>query len=197
MKKVLFLSIACMGFVSFFSSCKKTNSIDTGSGDSIFVSLSSPTVELNNFDYVKISVTDKAGNDITSSCNLLLNNNTTISSKYVPTMTGTFNINATRGTSPSSVQQLTVVTKSASPFTQKILLEDVTGAWCGYCPRAAHLIETYKSTHPNCISIAVHGGGPDPMNFQYYSSFNTKFNVDGYPTVVFNRNTIPYFLWLE
>jgi len=192
MKKVLFLSMACMGFVSFFSSCKKSGTTDpNGSGDSLHVTLSASTIELNNFDYVKITVTDKSGNDITSTCNLLLNNNTAISSKYVPTMIGTFNIKATKGTSPSEVKSLTVTSKSASPFTKKILVEDCTGAWCGYCPRVAYALEQYKPTHPNCISLAVHGGssGTDPYKFLYYPTFNSHFAVAGYPTAIINRKS--------
>jgi len=192
MKKVLFLGIACIGFVSFFSSCKKSGTTDTnGSGDSLRVTLSASTIELNNFDYVKITVTDKSGNDITSTCNLLLNNNTAISSKYVPTMIGTFSIKATKGTSPSEVKSLTVTSKSASPFTKKILVEDCTGAWCGYCPRVAYALDQYKPTHPNCISLAVHGGssGTDPYKYQYYPTFNSRFAVAGYPTAIINRKS--------
>ena len=191
MKKVLFLSMACMGFVSFFSSCKKSGTTDTnGSGDSLRVTLSASTIELNNFDFVKITVTDKSGNDITSTCNLLLNNNTAISSKYVPTMIGTFSIKASKGTSPSEVKTLTVNSKSASPFTKKILVEDCTGAWCGYCTRVAFALDEYKLTHPNCISIGIHGGsGTDPYKYQYYPTFNSRFNVAGYPTAIINRKT--------
>lgn len=191
MKKILVLSFVGLGLIGSFSSCKKNTTTDTGNaGDSIHVSLSTSTVEYNNFDYVVITVTDKAGNDITSSCSLLLNNNTAINSKYVPTGLGNFNIKAKKGTNPSDVKLLSVVAKSGSPFTQKILVEDCTGAWCGYCTRVAYDLETYKATHPNCISMAVHGGGgTDPFKFQYYTTYNSHFNVAGYPTAIINRKT--------
>jgi len=190
MKKIFIYSLGLFLAGSFFTACKK-NTTDTtsGTGDSIYVSLSRSTVEYNNFDYVAVTVKDKAGNDITSSCSILLNNTTAINSKYVPTGLGTFQIKAKKGNNPSDIKTLTVVPKSASPFTQKILLEDCTGAWCGYCPRVAFALETYKATHPNCIVMAVHGGssGTDPYKFQYYTTFNNKFAVSGYPTAVLNR----------
>jgi thiol-disulfide isomerase/thioredoxin len=156
--------------------------------DSLFVSLSSSTVEYNTFDYVSITVTNKAGIDVTSSSQVLLNG-MSISSKYVPDAEGTYTVTASKGSLPSTSKTLTVIPRSASPFTTKLLAEDCTGAWCGYCPRLANKLEIYKNAHPkNCIVVAVHGGsGTDPYKYQYYSSFNTTFGITGYPTVIYNR----------
>jgi len=185
--------------VSFFLvaltivSCKKSSTSSNDSGiktDSLYVSLSTNTLEYNGFDYTKVIVKDKAGNDITSSCSLILDNSQVIKSNFTPSKTGTFKINAVYQQIPSTFVSLKVNPKSASPFTQKVLLEDCTGTWCGYCPRAADLIETYKSNHPNCISLAIHGGNSsDPFLFQYFSSFNSRFAVQGYPTVILNRKS--------
>ena len=193
MKKLIVYALGLAFSGSFFTSCKK-NTNDNGSGgstDSIYVSLSRATVEYNNFDYVAVTVRDKSGTDITSSCSILLNGSTAINSKYVPNGLGTYNITAKKGSSPSDVKTLTVVPKSASPFSQKILLEDCTGAWCGYCTRVAYSLETYKATHPNCIVVGVHGGssGTDPFKFQYYTTYNNKFAVSGYPTAILNRKS--------
>jgi hypothetical protein len=159
--------------------------------DSIFVQISTPTVEYNTFDYVTFSAKDKSGNDITSSCSFTLNNSATVNYKYIPTTTGSFSIRARRNNQPSSVATLSVVPKTASPFTQKILMEDMTGAWCGYCTRGTYLIETYKATHPAALSIAIHGGGgTDPYKFQYYTTYNSQFNISGYPTIILNRKSV-------
>lgn len=193
MNKKIFSFLTLISFSLILFSCKKTKPVTGGggtvSGDSIYVSLSRTVIEFNNFDFVTITVHDKNGNDITSGCSILLNSATAISNKYIPTSTGTFSIIARKSGCVSDSKTLTVVTKSPSPFTQKILLEDCTGAWCGYCPRLAYDISQYKLTHPNCISLAVHGGssGTDPYKFQYYTTFNSTFGVTGYPTAVFNR----------
>lgn len=172
------------------NSCGKSDSGgNNSSADSIFVSLSSPTVEYNGFDYVTVTVKDRSGNDITNSCSLLSNGNTAISSKFTPSAMGTYNITAKKGSAPSNMVTLSTTSTSPSPFTQKILVEDCTGAWCGYCPRVAFLLEDYKATHPNCITLAVHGGssGTDPFKFQYYPNFNSHFSIAGYPTGILNR----------
>ena len=192
MKKIFLCASLLASVAVLTTSCSKNNPNggETNAADSIFVTLSANTVEYNNFDYVAISVKDKNGNDITSSCSILLNNTTAINNKYVPAGLGSFQIKARKGNQPSEVETLTVVPKTNSPFTQKLLVEDVTGAWCGYCPRVAFQLEEYKSTHPNCISTAIHGGGGgDPFKFQYYTNFNTQFNIAGYPTAILNRKS--------
>jgi hypothetical protein len=192
MRKPLIFGLLSSGII-FMNSCSKGDSSGgtNNSADSIFVSLSSPTVEYNEFDYVTVSVKDRAGNDITSSCSLLSNSNTAISSKFTPSSMGTYNISAKKGASPSNTVTLKTTAASPSPFSQKILVEDCTGAWCGYCPRVAFLLEDYKATHPNCISLAVHGGssGTDPYKFQFYPNFNTHFQIQGYPTGILNRTS--------
>ena len=191
MKKLLTGACLFMVGMLILTSCKKngaSSSDSTDSGDTLHVSLSKNTVEYNGFDYVNVTVRNNAGNDITSSCTIMQNGTYAVSSKYFPSGLGTFNISAKKGSMPSDSKPVTVTPKSASPFTQKILVEDATGAWCGYCPRVAFSLEDYKTTHPNCITAAVHGGSSsDPFKFRYYSNYNSHFSITGYPSAIINR----------
>jgi hypothetical protein len=190
--KNLILSFALLlGVILFFTSCKKkdagTEPIDN-SGDTLHVILSKNSVEYNGFDYVNITVRNNAGDDVTSSCTIMQNGTFAISSKYTPSGLGTFNISAKKGTMPSDSKPLTVTPKSPSPFSQKILVEDATGAWCGYCPRVAYALEEYKAANPNCITVGIHGGSAtDPYKFRYYSTYNSHFGITGYPSAIINR----------
>jgi len=196
MKKIFGFGFLFLMATSVITSCKKNDTSGSGSAnttDSLHVVLSSSTVENNGFDYVNISVKDQNGNDITSSSELYANGNYT-GSKFVPSGTGTYIITAKKGTIPSDSKTLNATSPSASPFSQKILVEDCTGAWCGYCPRLANSLDNYKSTHPNAIVLAIHGGGgTDPFKYQYYTSINSAFAVSGYPTAIVNRA----FKWSE
>ncbi len=202
MKKIILSSILLVGMTAFFTSCKKSNNVtpvgNCPNTDSLYIFLSTSSIENNGFDYVNITVKDQSGNDMTSSCTLLLNNSQAITSSFVPASAGTFSISAITQSCniPSQQKTVTVTAAGASPFTQKILCEDFTGAWCGYCPRVAYALEQYKSTHPNCISLAVHGGGgTDPYKFQYYSSFMNKYGATGFPTVLLNRKKQPDYTY--
>ena len=157
--------------------------------DSLYVSLSAPSIENNGYDYVDIMVKDKSGNDISSTCQILLNNSV-IGTPYSPTAVGSFTVKAAKGSIPSTTKTLSVTARTASAFTTKIVVEDLTGAWCGYCPRVSDKLETFKATAagPNCIAVGVHaGGGTDPFKYQYYSNMVSAFAVGGYPAALLNR----------
>lgn len=183
MKKIFGFGFLFLVLSMVVTSCKKndTSGSSGSTTDSLHVVLSSSTVEFNGFDFVNITVKDQNGNDITSSSELYANGNY-IGSKFVPTGAGTFIITAKKGTIPSDSKTLNATAPGSSPFTQKLLVEDCTGAWCGYCPRLANSLDNYKSTHPNAIVLAIHGGGgTDPFKYQYYTSINSAFAVSGIP----------------
>ena len=201
MKKILFIALSFLLLSDLFISCKKTettvpvNPIDTTNIDtvaciqttSLHVQLLSDTVVKNGFDYVSITVLDDAGNNVTRQCNLYLNDVFLIDSVYIPTTLGNQMVTAKIPSCniPSNQKAFTVI---ASDFTQKILVEDCTGTWCGYCPRVAFSLDEYKPTHPNCITTTIHGGSSsDPLCFQNYSTYNSRFGASGYPTAILNR----------
>lgn len=191
MKKIALISLISVSMLVQFSACKKTNpngGAEGNSTDTLRVSLSSSRVEYNGYDYVAITVKDNSGADVTTSCSILINGTTAISAKYVPTGLGNLAITAKRGVQPSESKTLSVVSKSASPFTQKALIEDLTGAWCGFCTRVYDKLDRYKANNPNLISLGVHAGsGTDPFKFQYYTNYLTPFQIAGYPAAVLNR----------
>jgi len=190
MFKNLFLPV--LGIVALgFSSCTKeeTGGCPDGSAtDSLRIQLSTDTVEKNGFDYVNIKVTDKNGLDVTAKCNIYANNSL-ISKNYVPVGLGTQTITASTDCQVSESKNLVVTAVSASPFTQKALVEDLTGAWCGFCTRVSHSLDSFKATKSqNLIVVTVHGGGgTDPFKYQYYTQINSKYKLSGYPSVLLNR----------
>ena len=63
----------------------------------------------------------------------------------------------------------------ASP--KKVVIEEGTGTWCGWCPRGAVAMEQMFQAHPNdFIGIAVHNG--DPMTVTEYDNGT---NLSGFP----------------
>jgi thiol-disulfide isomerase/thioredoxin len=63
----------------------------------------------------------------------------------------------------------------ASP--KKVVIEEGTGTWCGWCPRGAVAMEQMYQNHPNdFIGIAVHNG--DPMTVTEYDN---GADLSGFP----------------
>lgn len=58
------------------------------------------------------------------------------------------------------------VTVQASKPAKKVLIEEFTGAWCGYCPRGGVALHDMTAADPDVIGAAIHdnsGSGGDQM----------------------------------
>ncbi len=84
---------------------------------------------------------------------------------------------------------LTQVIQVISAYPQKgVLLEDVTGAWCGYCPRAPIIYsKKVQPQFPQTIFVAVHTG--DAMAATEARDFTNTY-VTGVPTGFIDRNKL-------
>jgi hypothetical protein len=67
----------------------------------------------------------------------------------------------------------------------KVVFEEGTGTWCGWCVRGAVYMDSIHNAYPNStVTIAVHNA--DPMvNTAYDTGINPL--ISGYPTIVVNR----------
>jgi thiol-disulfide isomerase/thioredoxin len=62
--------------------------------------------------------------------------------------------------------------------TKRVVFEEATGTWCGWCPRGAVALEQLAVDYPEtAIGIAVHNG--DPM---VVADYDNNMNVGGYPS---------------
>jgi hypothetical protein len=67
---------------------------------------------------------------------------------------------------------------------KKVLVEQGTGTWCGWCPRGHVFSEYMAETYPNSIEVAVHNN--DPMtNATYDSGMSSR--IGGYPSGLVDR----------
>ena len=75
----------------------------------------------------------------------------------------------------------------AQSFPRKVVIEEGTGTWCGWCIRGFVGMAMMKQKYPETfIGIAVHTG--DEMRTEEYDIYMTeKFFYVGYPSAVINR----------
>jgi hypothetical protein len=74
-------------------------------------------------------------------------------------------------------------------FTQKVLIEEFTGAWCGYCPDGAVKVDQLIAANPGkVIGTSIHSG--DGMAFSLYNTLNAVYSNSGFPMGMVNR--VPY-----
>lgn len=91
-------------------------------------------------------------------------------------------INTNNETLTSNTIQVTVV--QVINFNKRVLIEDFTGTWCGWCPRVAYGIEQVNAQTSDAVVVALHKSGSDP-----YIVNTSPYNVSAYPTAHLNRTT--------
>jgi len=86
-----------------------------------------------------------------------------------------------------SVRTLDQAIIAPATFTQKVLIEEYTGTWCGYCPDGAYQIEQIMAAHPGVVFGAAYHDG-DPMELpERIELANGIGGCPGYPTGAVNR----------
>lgn len=72
-------------------------------------------------------------------------------------------------------------------FTRRIVVEEGTGTWCGYCPRGFVALQKMQEQYPDTfIGIAVHSG--DAMQSTTYAPLLNFF--PSYPRCIINRDPL-------
>jgi thiol-disulfide isomerase/thioredoxin len=191
--------------ISLFS-CKDKNPIQI---KSIQVSVNPENVLLG--DTVAISVealVNDSYEDYTNDENttIYVNNNEINGNSFVANEPKVYEIKARYIKGNISLYSHTVTVEAINPeipnsYAHKVLIEDFTGTWCGWCPRVVYACELLEKETENSIVVALHmkSGSVDPYNFsaastlassitqRFASSFPQGF---GYPAAAINRNEI-------
>lgn len=192
MRKLFSMIIAgtAMTVITLQSCSKGGSGGGTPAPAGLTVSANKNSIRADNFDELIITVKDQSGADVTSGSTIRINGVPSASNKFYSSTPGSITIKATKGGASSPDITVTATDPGPSPFTQKLLTEDYTGTWCGYCPRVGASLKTYSNTNPNCIVVGIHGpsGSSDPYNYQYVTQLASAYSVSSFPTVIVNRD---------
>ncbi|MDX9760391.1 MAG: hypothetical protein RBU27_14640 [Bacteroidota bacterium] len=69
---------------------------------------------------------------------------------------------------------------------KRVLVEEFTGAWCGWCPDGAVEIDKLTQAYPLAIPVALHSGGVDAMITLEGAEIARTYNPS-YPTAMIDR----------
>ena len=70
--------------------------------------------------------------------------------------------------------------------SRRVLVEEFTGAWCGWCPDGALMMQTMETTHPTAVLLSIHAGGVDAMKSVIGDSLAATFKP-AYPMAMVDR----------
>jgi thiol-disulfide isomerase/thioredoxin len=192
MKKILLVLTVVSSF--FYTSCSSDEKND-GDGDSTTTPLTSITASSNlsivdKGDTVIFSATGNNGVNLTPNATFYVDGVQISGNTYVTSTVGTIDVYATH--TPSGGTMMTAATMQVTinnviRFNKKVLIEDFTGTWCGYCPRVSHAIDLVKAQTSDAVVVAIHRGN-DPYNFTGAGALENQIGLTGYPTAMLNRN---------
>ncbi len=79
-------------------------------------------------------------------------------------------------------------------YSQKVLVEDYTGVWCGYCPRVAYSIQQIEANDEfgdKMVPVAIHlYDNNDPFTCADGIALKDAFNISGLPQGRINKTGI-------
>lgn len=154
-----------------------------GNGDTTTITVETERDNLFVDTALQIIVRDGAGNDVTDSSTIMIDGTAITANPHMFTAEGDFVITATKGeASDDTGKTIKVVTPT---HRTKVLVEDYTGTWCGYCPRLAYKLDQLSGSDSDVIPVAVHND--TPFGFAQVGAMENTFGVSGYPTGIVNR----------
>lgn len=84
------------------------------------------------------------------------------------------------------------ISRTLTSYPQKVVCEEGTGTWCGWCVRGIVMLDSIKNHYGDrIIGIAAHQG--DVMSSDYFSGISRYLGSDGFPagTVARRQNCDP------
>ena len=134
--------------------------------------------------FIRLTAKDNFGNEIPGNVNYEINGNSYSEGVFSFDVVDDYTVTATFN-SMFNGEISGEISFGVKNYTKRVLVEDYTGAWCGYCPRVAYKLEKAEELNPKVIGLGIHNG--DAMFFSEESAMRAAFNVNGFPTAKINR----------
>lgn len=122
------------------------------------------------------------GSDATQEAEFYVNDNLIEGATYTTDEAGSYTVYAVydEGVSQSDALSFEVFIPK-----RKVVYEDYTGTWCGWCVRVTTAVQMLKDQSDDVVILAIHNN--DPMAFADESQMASEFGVVGFPTAKINR----------
>jgi thiol-disulfide isomerase/thioredoxin len=189
MKKSTLLKLFMLFLAIGVASCSSNSTDDGGDtgGGAVSGALVLSVDKTRVYDNTLVSyiVRDASGANVTTSAVVTVDGQVAPNGVSLLTGVGVKSATATLGTDTSNTVLVNVI---APRFTTKMLIEDYTGTWCGWCPRMSKSIQDLHAGQDGdrIIAVAIHNN--DAMTFALEGQMRNRFGVTGFPTGILNRD---------
>lgn len=141
---------------------------------------------------VTFKLLDDQGNDTAAEADFFINGEAIAGNNFSSPSPGDFEVYANY---MANGDPFTSATKEFQVFVpkRKVVIEDYTGTWCGFCPAVAVAIDDAREATEHVAVVAIHKTSstiPDPMDFTRIQELQDMFGIDnGFPKAQLNRTT--------
>ncbi len=141
---------------------------------------------------VSFQVSSSIAGDVTSQAVFHVNGTPISGNTFTPTVANESNeVYATFNGNTTATKTFASVETTPSEYTQKVLIEDYTGTWCGWCPRMMTIIQYFTNYSENIIPVAIHTPGTpvDPWLYEHAIQMmsSSYYDTGGAPAGQINR----------
>ncbi len=180
-------------FIGLFFSCEEDYTIVNPVTNITVIADSSVRMIGQNISFNAITNT---GTNVTENVVFYVNGTAITGNIFTSATVGTFSVTAKYFDRQSEPISITFHDGSQTNFLKRVLIEDYTGTWCGWCVRVAYALEQVHNQDPTAVMVAIHrqqstnpnGGGYDPYTFDS-TALETILDDPGYPKGYLNRRT--------
>lgn len=125
--------------------------------------------------------------EVTQNATFFVNGNEIEGNVFVPNTVNEANqVYATWTDYTSNTLTFASVENQPTVYTQKVLVEDYTGTWCGYCPGMNNVLNHFTAYNANVIPVAIHCDD-DPYQFEFQQQLQAEYGTIGLPKAQINR----------
>lgn len=185
--KLTHIFILMMVFSGLLFSCGTEEEIGD---ETIELTLSASSISVGS--PISFTLFSSFSGDVTSQSQFFVNGNEIEGNTFIPSEPNDSNeVYATFNGKTSAVKTFSSLDVIPSEYTQKVLLEDYTGTWCGYCPRMVSITDYLVAYSDRIIPIAIHSPGAptDPWAYEFAIDMAKpiNYNAQGAPKGKYNR----------
>ena len=189
-----FFKILVLSFIALLTNSCSENYTVLESVQSVIVTVDN-SFSLVNQDVTLSAYTSK-GEDITEKAAFYVNNTLINGNVFTSAVVGEFEITSSYLGATSEPILITFHDGTQVNFRKRVLIEDYTGTWCGYCTRVAYAIDQVKVITDDVVTVAIHRSSSNPSSANYdpsnYDSSQLEAlftTLTGYPKALLNRMT--------
>jgi len=189
MKSVKLFLVTLMA-LTMSQSCTEDYNVDEGFGG-VYLVVSSSARQIGEEISVEV-ITENDGLDVTQDSEIYVNGELISGATFTKDEVGVYEIKAKFDIYETNPEFIEFFDGFVTNFRKRVLVEDYTGTWCGWCPRISYALELVKEQSDNAVLVAIHrapSGTSDPYTFEGADPLEALINAPGYPKGFLNRLT--------